>query len=149
MRVPLRMVGPRDWGRCFEILDFQPWGFAEQTGRKDGQGYALLRRRDAHVDAAALEAPGPSAEDELRAVAANLAFVNREMAAWRTLAAAAGARVRGRRRARRTRSRSEWIGSSGGDAVSPGTCRVVVGRPQPQTDAVRPRALPLPFLGRL
>jgi len=78
------------WGRCFDILHFQPWGFAEQPGTKDGQGYALMRRRDVHVDAAALEAPGPSAEDELRAVAANLAFVNREMAAWRSLAAAAG-----------------------------------------------------------
>ena len=78
------------WGRCFDVVHFQPWGFAEGAGVKDGQGYALLRRRDVQIDAAALEAPGPTAEDELRAVAANLAFVNREMAAWRTLAAAAG-----------------------------------------------------------
>jgi len=78
------------WGRCFDIVHFQPWGFAERPGLKDGQGYALLRRRDVQVDAAALEAPGPSAEHELRAVATNLAFVNREMAAWRSLAAAAG-----------------------------------------------------------
>jgi len=78
------------WSRCFDIVQFEPWGYAVPAGVHDGQGYVVLRRRDVDIDAAALEAPGPTTEDELRAVQANLAFVNREMAAWRALAKAAG-----------------------------------------------------------
>ncbi len=79
------------WGRAFEILDFAPWGFSTEPGRRDGQGVVTLRPRPVEVDRAALEAPGPNVAQELEAVQANLSYVHAEMAAWRDLAAAAGA----------------------------------------------------------
>jgi hypothetical protein len=79
------------WGRAFEILDFQPWGFAPAPpGERAGQGWVLMRKRPIPIDAAMLEAPG-DATREFEAVRANLKCTQREMSHWRRLAVIAGA----------------------------------------------------------
>ncbi len=78
------------WGRAFDILRLRRWGFAQEPGLRAGHGWVTMRKRDVAVDRAALEVPGPSGARELRAVQTNLAYVHREMAAWRRLASAAG-----------------------------------------------------------
>jgi SAM-dependent methyltransferase len=78
------------WGRAFDIVRIEPWGFAQPDGARQGHGWVTLRKRAVALDGDALEVIDPSDARELRAMQANLAYVQREMAAWRRLATAAG-----------------------------------------------------------
>ena len=56
------------WGRCFELLSFEPDGFGNSPGALGTQGLMVLRKRPVTIAAADLELPEPGEARELTAL---------------------------------------------------------------------------------
>jgi hypothetical protein len=56
------------WGRCFEILSFEPDGFGSAPGTPDTQGLIVLRKREVGLTPAQLEALEPGETREIGAL---------------------------------------------------------------------------------
>ncbi len=67
------------WGRGFDVVDLQPYGFS-RVGR-EGQGSVLLRKRTVDVGAEDFERPEPGESRELVAARHNVAQLYAELAA--------------------------------------------------------------------
>jgi len=88
------------WGRAFEIVSFEPYGFGFEAPPTPplGQGCAVLRKRDVAVTAEELERVDDPRE--WAAVQHNLELVHARAAAFRELAEVRAAELDGLRRSR-------------------------------------------------